>query len=372
MASMYPAKISLPQTTTATWAASSTIRTSLEREGVITRIVATAEITPSATIAAATSSPSGPYRVAQNLRIIGGGHTFVELPSTGESGNSSVLLHYLNNEDFGGMPGFPDQQTIAAPNRTFHPVSFVLHMGCRPRVNGVDNPFDLTGLIPARSITDLVAEWVTTANTILDDTVTLDSGLMRYTIYYVIGTHEQIVNEMVRQNAMPPMIDGKQPTAMLPAWIAETWASDGTYTDYNYGRNVPVGRYLKRMSILSQDATGTRALLANDEVTGVKLSVKLQDVFKSNLHTEAATMRKANFVVADDAVELGAGGHVKGTFIKDLRPYGHPDYGLNFLTGPASQVGAPRIGLTVTTQASGDDALFLYEGYVPWFDSLSG
>ena len=361
-------KIALTQTATGTWAASSVIRTSLEREGVITRIEANMEITPSATIAGAVQT-QGLYRVAQNLRILAGGHTFMELPSTGESGHGSTLLHYVNNEDFGGMPGFPDQQTISAPDRTFHPVTFVLHCGSRPRLNGLDNPFDLSGCIPAFKVQDLIAEWTTGLNSVMDDTVTISSGVVRYTIYFVVGTHEEIAAEMVRQQVhLPQELRGA--TAMIPAWVGEVFGLDTTYTDFSYNRNIPTSRYMKRISILSQDATGTRALLANDEVTGVKVSVKLQDVLKVFGQSLSSKMKKANFTVADDAVELGAGGHAKGILIADLRPFGHPDYGLNFLTGEAAQVGAPKLGLTVTTNASGDDALFLYEGYVPYYDKL--
>jgi hypothetical protein len=365
-------KVAITQTATATWAASSTLRTSLEREGVITRVEFTAEITPNSTLAAA-NQPGALYRAMLNHRILGGGHTFMELPNTGESGNAGQLMHYLNAIDHGGMPGFPDQQSISGPDQTYHPVTWVFHCGARPRdMYGRDNPFDLSGLIPAFQVTDLVAEWITTVNTILDDTVTISSGTGRYTIYYVIGTHEEIVQEMRRQQVMLPHFPDKPGvTAMMPAWVSETFAIDSTYSDYSLSRNVPVGRYLKRIGIASQDATGSNgALLANDEVTGAKLSVRLQDVIKVYADAQQAKLPKGNFFVADDAVELGAGGHPKGILALDLRPYGHPDYGLNLTRGEAGQVGGTQLGLTVSNQSSGDDALFLYEGYIPYEGAL--
>ena len=127
----------LTQTPVATWAASSTVRTSIEREGLITRIEFTAEITPSATIKGGTSSPGGLYRVQLDHVLAGGGHEWTNLPNTGESGNGGQLLHAMNAIDFGGMPGFPDQETISAPDRTYHPITFIWHFGSRPRQSRV-------------------------------------------------------------------------------------------------------------------------------------------------------------------------------------------------------------------------------------------
>lgn len=361
-------KVFYTQTAIGAWAASSTIRTSLERDMLITRITLNARITPSLTFAGAVV-PGGLYRCMLNHRILAGGKTFFEGPSTGEGAACGVLFHYLNNEDFGGMPGFPDQQSIAAPDRVFHPVTFVFHCGSRPRLHGVDNPFDLTGCIPAYMVSDLVAEWVTGLNSTMDDGVTLDSGTARYSLHGVIGTHQEILQEMQRQGVMLPR-DLPGATGMMPSWVGEVFALDTTYSDYGYSRNIPVGRYLKRLSILCQDATATRPLVANDEVTGLKVSVKLQDVIKVEGEALAGTLRRGNLAVLNDAVELGAGGYPKGLLIADLRAYGHPDYGLNFIAGEASQVGGPKLSMTVTTNASGDDAHFLYEGYVPYYDRL--
>jgi len=364
--------VGLTQTDVATWAASSTLRTSLERQGLITRVVFTPEITPSATLAGAVQE-NGLYRALLNHRIVAGGHTFMELPSTGESGNAGTLMHYVNNQDFGGMPGFPDQQSVAGPDRTYMPISFIFHCGSRPKdMYGRDNPFDLSAFIPAFNTVDLIAEWVTGLNSVLDDTVTISSGTGRYTIYTVIGTHAEIQAEMARQGVRIPagVPDAARCNGMMPAWVAETFALDTTYTDYSLGRNIPTGRYLKRIAIASQDASATRALLANDEVTGVKVSIRLQDVMKQFQDAMSAHYHKGNFAVDDDAVEFGAGGHAKGIILADLRPYGHADYGLNLLSGEAAQVGAPRLGLTVTTNASGDDLLMIHEGYVPYYGPL--
>ena len=61
-------KIPLTQTPTGAWAASSTIRTNLERQGLITRIESTFELTPSATLAGAVQ-PGGPLRSYLNHRL---------------------------------------------------------------------------------------------------------------------------------------------------------------------------------------------------------------------------------------------------------------------------------------------------------------
>ena len=43
---------------------------------------------------------------------------------------------------------------------------------------------------------------------------------------------------------------------------------------------------------------------------------------------------------------------------------------MNFITGEAAQVGAPKLGMTVTTNAGGDDLLLLYDAYIPFYDKL--
>jgi hypothetical protein len=176
---------------------------------------------------------------------------------------------------------------------------------------------------------------------------------------------------MRRQGVSVPSLAPPGTTAMMPAWVAETLAISSTYSDYALSRNVPVGGWMKRIWVASQDATGSNgALLANDEVTGAKLSIRLQDVLKVYADAQQAKLPKGNFFVADDAVELGAGGHPKGILPLDLRAYGHPDYGLDLHAGEAGQVGGPQLGLTVSNQTSGDDALFLYERYIPYQGEL--
>ena len=216
-----------------------------------------------------------------------------------------MLIHAINAIDHLGMPGFPDQQSVSGPDRTYHPVTWVFHCGSRPQDKyGRDNPWDLSGLIPATKISDLIAEFITGLNSVTDDAVTISSGVFRYTLHVVIGTHQEIMQEMARQEVvLPANLPGA--TAMQPAWVAETFAIDTTYTDFSLTRNVPTGRIVKRVAILSQDATATRPLVAQDEITGAKLDVRLQTVMKVFADGAAAMQPKGNIAVADDAVELG-------------------------------------------------------------------
>ena len=131
------------QTPVATWAASTSQRVNLDRLGLITRIVFTAEITPSATIKAATSSPGGLYRVMRNHRVMAGNKAFFEIPNTGESGNGGQLLHAMNVMDFHGMPGFPDGETVSGPDRTY-------------RLPAAHKRFGRTAYGPERAPTEIV------------------------------------------------------------------------------------------------------------------------------------------------------------------------------------------------------------------------
>ena len=151
------------QTDTATYAADSTIATDLEREGLITQIDFTVEMTPSATLTAGHTNPDPLSRLVQNLRVVGGSHTFFNLPAD-DGALGGALLHYMNVVDGFGI-GHPDGSVTAQEARAFIPMQFVLHCGVRPRNSkGVENPFDMSGFIPAFVEAQLRAEWTTSGN----------------------------------------------------------------------------------------------------------------------------------------------------------------------------------------------------------------
>ena len=344
-------KITKTQTDTATWVAStSDIATDLEKTGLITRIDVQADITPSAAMTGA-FQPDSPWRVIQNLKIEGGAHQYVSLPGDA-AGPGGILLHYLNAVDFRNMSGV-GQATLAAPLHTYVPITFCLHFGSRPQDPfGRDNPFDLSGFIPAHAESQLRALWTTGANTTMDDTVTLSSGTMRFTLNVVQGSDAEIRGEMARQGVQ---------AAMVPAWVSKNFAHTATASDYSEELDVPTGGFLKRIAILEKDATGTRDLRAADEVTGVALKLPLQNetLFQELVDNWVNHLPAASASIADVSETVWSGfAAPHGILIKDLRPYGHPDYGLDMRR---MTTGAVKLGFTISVYTSGDDSLILYE-----------
>ena len=83
-------KVKITQTATGAWAASTAdIATDLDKTGLITRIYATAEITPNQAMTTAVGV-DGLFRTVQNLKIEGGAHSYFSLP--GGAGGADLLL----------------------------------------------------------------------------------------------------------------------------------------------------------------------------------------------------------------------------------------------------------------------------------------
>lgn len=354
------------QVDTAAWAASSSgISTDLLRNGVITEIRAVAEITPSATLAGA-NQPDGLWRVIQNLSIMGGSQTYFTLPSKTEP-VGGTLLHYLNRYDGFGL-GHPIG-AIVAPQRTFTPLTFVMHCGVRPRDgHGKLNPFDLSGFIPTSPESRLRAIWVTGANSVMDDIVTISSGTLRFTLANVLGDESDIMGEMAAQKVVLP--PGAK--CMVPQWSAEIYTHTGTFSDYSAERNVPTGGYLRRVVIAEQDetTTGGRGLRAGDEVTAIALKLSKDGTVLVRVFVEQQQVDfpPANNTEADDAA-LDFGGYTaNGVYVMNLAAHipksHHPanEYGMNM---ESLGVGDVKLGFTITTYTSGDATAILYERLVP-------
>jgi len=371
-------KQSFTQPTVATWAASTLLSTALERIGVLTRIDVTSEITPSATLTGA-NQPDGLFRPLQNLNIRGSPSIYTDLPSLVE-GQGGTLLHYLNKADRHGL-GHPDG-AVTAPSLTFTTVNHVIHCGTRPRSrSGADNPFDMSAFIPASLESSLTAEWRTTPNTVMDDTVTISSAVQRYTLHRLLGTDAEIRAEIAQQKmeegwAYPSWVDSQgraqAPTGMMPAWQANVTSPTATTTSFEtLTIDLPHGNFVRRIAILAQDATATRALRAEDELTELAivsriagnerlLQIRTQYL---NMHLEYGSNLEA-----DDAA-LDFGNHVpKGIYIIPLHQYvSNPawkEYGLNMR---AAARGDMTIGTIINTNASGDDLLTLFEVYQPYY-----
>ena len=300
----------------------------------------------------------------QNLTLEGGGRTFFTLPAN-DAPEGGTLLHYLNRLD-GFSLGHPDG-AIAAPARTYTPISFVFHAGSRPRDRyGRPNPFDLTAFVPSLQISRLRANWVTSGNDVMDDVVTISSAVMRFTVSQVLGTELEVMAEMAMQDVrLPP---GTK--AMVPEWLAEDYPHGATASDYATERNIQGGAWLKRVSLIEQDGTATRALRAGDEVTAVKLSLPRGDVelYKAFADQMMLDVPPGNNLEDDDGAADFQGNVPRGILVLDLRPHTGPDnpwgvdYGLNAVS---LNVGDLKLGLTITTQASNDHSGILLERYLP-------
>ena len=352
------------QTDTGAWAADSAgINVAIERNGIITRIDMTAEITPSATLDGA-SQADGLFRVFQNTTIRGGSHTYVTLPAEDPCGGA-ILLHYLNRKDF-RMAGHP-LGLITAPRRTYTPVTYRYHFGVRPQgLFGQDNPFALTAFLPANKETSVNFVITTSGNDVMDDTVTISSGVYRFTLHIVQGSEGDIRQEMAAQGVNYPV---GAPTGMVPAWIAEVFDHTATATDYSVKRDVQTGGWLRRIVIIEQDETATRALRAADQVTGVsfELPAQSESLIRSFMDAYFNTHDFGSNSQADDAAPDFQAHAPHGIMVLDMRTHamGYSDYGLDLRHSALGSSANPKLGLTITTYTSGDSSLILQERFLP-------
>lgn len=352
-------KVIQTQTKKLTWAASTDVQEDISASGAITRIVLKANINGSATVAGAIQ-PDGLWRVIQNLKITGsGGKNYL-----GMSGEQmGRLLHLLNSYDFPMVA--PLHDILSDPTYAI----FILHFGSRPQdMFGRDNPFDLSAFIPAWDETELKLTWTTTANDVVDDTVTLASGDMEATIYEVLGTEAEIREEMIRQGVglYPAGGGGLLPMGLVPVSSTKAYAHDADYSDLSSEHNVPTGAYMRRIVLLVQDDTGTRPVRADDEVTrvGIKLPVGNRRLVDLDWRTLVYSQGRAqDLMVADDGVTGAVMATAAGFGIIDLRQFGDPDLGLNLLPYKGGDV---KLGMTIANYASGDDTMIFYDQLEPY------
>lgn len=381
-------KISIRQTASATWAGDTTIAADIERVGLVTRVDFLVEVTPSATLTGA-NQPDGLSRLVQNLRITGGSHVYTTVPADDGCQGGSIL-HYMNVIDGFGV-GHPDG-AIAAPTRTFTPMKFTFHFGSRPRtVWGVDNPYDLTAFIPAGGESQLRAEWTTSGNDVMDDSVTISSAVGRFQLHRLSGQESEIRQEMALQGVVLP--GDEQWTGMVPAWAARNFATAGTTTDFEAETDdLVMGGFLKRILLLAQDATATRTLRAGDEVTETRIwSVKTSEVLYQ-LTSELLTgyLPGGDQLTANSGAAESGGTEKMGVDFNIAAPLGfYPiDLRNKTWTAPGSihspavgqaygwdlrrvQTGDLRLGHIITTRAAGDDRLILWERLMPTKTPLS-
>lgn len=333
------------QTPTWTWAASQTVSQDIKASGAITRIALRVRLTMSGSAAAAVQE-DGFWRIMQALTLKG--NSGVAYFSMGDE-QIGRMLHLLNLNDR-VLPGVGH-----GPIATTNDFIYVLHFGSRPRdQRGHDNPFDMSAFVPAFDDTGLKLDWLTTANTVVDDTLTISSATMYATIYEVVGTKDDIMKEMWRQGVRTPMV---------PSSSYYVYQHTGTVSDVSKDLDIPGGAFMRRIGILAQDDTATRPLRADDEVTevAIKLPVGNQRVFFDDFPALVYGQGRNQSVLVDDNAMTGGALAVGAGFgVVDLRQQGDADYGLDLRNYKAGDF---KLGVTIGSYAAGDDSFY-------WFDQL--
>lgn len=373
-------KESIQQTTTGTWAASTTVTVQLDRIGLATQYDLLHRLTPSATFLGA-NQPDGLYRPFQNVQIVAGGFTYCALPSDA-GGEGGVLLHMLNQLDGLGI-GYPSG-AITAPDLTYVPIKLSFHAGVRPlKRDGTINYFDLTCFIPAGIESSPQVTWTTNGNAVIDDTVTLTSGVLTITAHRVLGTTQEIQQEMAVQGVMDILslvqsgAEGVLPnpdaTGFIPNWIGQVQSPIAVAADFSLELDAQLGGFLRRVTFLAQDATATRPARAEDELTALRLNIPERGlvVFQYDTEVKSGSIPLGTQLGVDDVVAYG-GASAKGFFPYDLRAYGpttleqHMGYDTR-----GRQSGYAKWQQTLGTNASGDDILVLTEKALVYQGRLS-
>lgn len=373
-------KESIQQTVTGTWVASSTVTVLLDRIGLVTQYDLVHRLTPSATFLGA-NQPDGLYRPFQNVQIVAGGLTYCTLPSDG-GGEGGVLQHFLNILDGLGT-GYPSG-AITAPDLTYVPVKLSFHAGVRPQKrDGGINLFDLTAFIPAGIESSPQVTWTTNGSTVVDDTVTLSSGVLTITAHRVLGTTQDIQQEMMAQGVMDILAlvqngaEGVLPnpnaTGFIPSWIGQVQSPVATAADFSLEFDMALGGFLKRVSFLAQDAIATVPNRAEDELTAIRLAIPERGIVIFQYSTErmSGSLPQGTQLGVDDVYAYG-GSSPKGYYPFDLRAYG-PTM-LEQIMGydtRGRQTGYGKWQQTLGTNASGDDILVLTERSLVYQGRLS-
>ena len=373
-------KESVQQTTTGTWAASTTVTVLLDRIGLVTQYDLLHRLTPSATFLGA-NQPDGLYRPFQNIQIVAGGLTYCALPSDA-GGEGGVLQHMLNQLDGLGI-GYPSG-AITAPDLTYVPIKLSFHAGVRPtKRDGGINLFDLTGFIPAGIESSPQVTWTTNGNAVIDDAVTLTSGVLTITAHRVLGSTSEIQQEMAVQGVLDILglvqsgaegiLPNPNATGFIPSWLGQVQSPIATASDYSLELDMVLGGFLKRVTFLAQDATGTRPARAEDELTSLRLSIPERGltIFQFDTEVKSGMLPLGTQLGVDDVVAYG-GASAKGFYPYDLRAYGPTT--LEQIMGydtRGRQTGYAKWGQTLGTNASGDDILVLTERSLVYQGRLS-
>jgi hypothetical protein len=339
-----------------TWGASSDLTPiDLPRDGLITEITIRANLTATLTAAA---YDDWFRRVIQNIKIEGdGGRAYL-----GMSGTQMSTMLSLWNEVLTGAPTIVSNGAgiaLAAPDvgsATFVSM-FKFHPGSEPH-----NPFDLTAVIPASFLSMLQAKLTTTPAAVTDAAGPITAGTFNFEVNVVQGSPGEL----------------RAAARMSPVGSTLVYSHTATYSDFSYDIDVPAGAWLRSIIMRDTDDTATVPRRKSDQVTGVKLKTpKSGDfVFEQNIYELQHLMcqRFGLRGIAGDVGPLGAIATTRpapeslqsmvpaGFTVIDLRPFGHPLYGLDLRD---YQTGDVKLGLTIGSYAAGDATTIYWDQLLP-------
>ena len=328
----------------------------IPRDGLITEVSIRADLTATLTAAA---YDDWFRRCFQNIKIEGdGGRAYL-----GMSGAQMSTILSLWNEVISGAPTICSNGAgiaLSAPDvgsTTFKSI-FRFHPGSDPH-----NPFDTTAVIPAAFLSMLQAKLSTPVDHVTDAAGPITAGTVRYSVNVVQGSTQEL----------------RSLAKMSPVGSTLVYAHTANYSDYSYDIDVPAGAWLRSIIMRHTDDTGTPAFRRkSDEVTGVKLKTpKMGDyVFELPIFElqHAMCQRYGLRGVAGDVGPLGAIADLgprpeslqsmvpAGFEVIDLRPFGHPIYGLDLTQ---YQTGDLKLGLTIENYAANDATTIYWDQLLP-------
>jgi len=199
----------------------------------------------------------------------------------------------------------------------------------------------------------------TTAAAVTDAAGPITAGTFRYEVCEVLGI---------------PVSAG----LMTPLGSTLAYAHTANYSDFSYDIDIPAGAFLRSIIMQMNDETAMVSRRKDDEVTGVKIKLPKAGTFllEQNIYELKQSMmsRFGCRGIAGDVGPIGAIATTRpaptagldivpaGFVVIDLRPYGHPLYGLD-LRG--YQTGDFKLGLTIENYAAGDDTQIYWDQLLP-------
>jgi hypothetical protein len=252
---------------------------------------------------------------------------------------------------------------LAAPDvgsATFRSM-FKFHPGSNPK-----DPFDLSAYIPARALSMLQAKLTSTAAAVTDAAGAITAGTFNYEVNVVQGR---------------PIQSGD----MTPVGSTLVYTHTANYSDFSYDIDIPGGAWLRSIVMRVTDDTATVPRRKNDEVTGIKIKKPKTGDFvleQSINELQHAMAQRFGFVGTNgDVGPLGAIADLgprpeslqhmlpAGFVVIDLRPFGHPVYGLDLTP---YQTGDLKLGLTIENFAAGDATTIYWDQLLPVSNDMIG